>query len=249
MQTADRTAVAGIVAGLAGAVMTALLEKVLPDAPLWIWQGLFTASAIVLLFSLSFLADEHLCRPRIGRTIVGPALLIIISSLGFIAGIAWALTGNVPLLAGPATGAAQRLSDLSNVQLRARASRFSAQLREFEAEHALEERRISQQETEEMLRQIPVKNAEDIERQNTIAKQNQSAMMERRAQYQAAFNTRFRSRALEFREELSRREGIYPPFKPDIRHTGALDHGNLAGINPVSQVGDYLDELIRKLPD
>jgi hypothetical protein len=99
MQTADRTAMAGIVAGLAGAVMTALFEKVFPNAPVWIWQSLFASSVIVLAFSLAFLADEHLCRPRFKRTIVGPGLLIILSSLGFIAGIAWALTGKVPLLA------------------------------------------------------------------------------------------------------------------------------------------------------
>jgi hypothetical protein len=98
MQTADRTAVAGIAAGLAGAVMTALLEKVFPDTSIWIWQSFFVASALTLAFSFAFLADEHLCRPYFRRTIMAPALLIIISSLGFIAGIAWALTGKVLLL-------------------------------------------------------------------------------------------------------------------------------------------------------
>ena len=142
-----------------------------------------------------------------------------------------------------------KLSALSNAQLRERASRFTAQLREFEAEHKLEERRISHQEIQTRHRQLPIRNAEDSERAYKISQEHLSAMVERGAQYQAAFNTRFRSRALEFREELCRREGIYSPYKVDMRSTDALDAGILAGINPVSQVGDYLDELIRKLPE
>jgi hypothetical protein len=175
----------------------------------------------------------------------GIILPLIVLGLGL---IYWDSRRFAVRVKGP-TVSRERLSDLSNTLLRERASRFSAQLREFETEHALEERRIFQQEIEEMRRQLPVKNAEDIERRNTIAKQHRSAMMERRAGYQAVFNTRFRSLALEFREELCRREGVYPPYKPDIRYTAALEHGLLTGINPVSQVGDYLDELIRKLPD
>jgi hypothetical protein len=252
MQTADRTAMAGIAASLAGAVMTTLLEKVFPNAPPWIWQSLFVVSTMVLAFSLAFLLDEHVCRPHFRRTIVGPALLMIISSLGFIAGIAWALTGKVPLLTSSfvlEASPTSNLSDLSNAQLRERASRFTAQLREFEAQHAFEERRISEQETQEMLQQLPVITTEDREREMSVWQKNQSAMMRRRAEYEAAFNARFRSRALEFREELYTREGTYPPYKPDVRSTAALDNGILPGINPISQVGDYLDELIRKLPD
>jgi hypothetical protein len=142
----------------------------------------------------------------------------------------------------------EKLSDLSNAQLRERASRFTAQLREFEAQHTVEERRIFEQENQEMRRTLPVITAEDREREHNIWQKNLSAMTQRNSEYQAEFNTRFRARALEFREELCKRDGIYPPYKPDVRSTAILEAGILPGINPVSQVGDYLDELIRKLP-
>jgi hypothetical protein len=102
MQLADKTAIAGIVAGLAGGVMTALLDKIFPGTPLWLLQSLFALSGLALVFSFAVLVDEHVCKPRLRRALVGPALLIIISTLGFIAGVAWAITGKVPIVAGPA---------------------------------------------------------------------------------------------------------------------------------------------------
>lgn len=86
------------IVGAACAVMTGIAPVIWPNASLLLWEGLFAVSGLVLCFSVAFLFDEHFFRPQWGRTVVGPAILIIVSVFGFIAGLAWSITGKVPML-------------------------------------------------------------------------------------------------------------------------------------------------------
>ena len=63
----------------------------------------------------------------------------------------------------------------------------------------------------------------------------------------AVFNADIRPSALAYRDEMRRRLGETSESNPDYKDL-ALEHGLLAGINPVSNAANYLEELARKLP-
>ncbi|WP_271300618.1 hypothetical protein [Sphingomonas sp. CV7422] len=88
---------------------------------------------------------------------------------------------------------------------------------------------------------LPSRNREEWE-------EGTRKMMAQSAQDTAEFNERFRPEALALRHEMQRRLG--GRYTPAHRHTAvALDHGMLAGVNPVDEAAAYLEDMARQLPD
>jgi hypothetical protein len=69
----------------------------------------------------------------------------------------------------------------------------------------------------------------------------------RQNQAQEEFNLRLRPDGLALRSELRRRLGIFPPFKHD--ESRALDSGMLTGVNMLSLIAGYLEDMAARLPD
>lgn len=159
-----------------------------------------------------------------------------------------------------------RLSDLSNAQLRAAALSLASQMRVFDAEG---------REREDLLRagerarnaQAAFHEQDTLEAQTTPEGHRDAfaALKEqRRANWQAerasdditraaharAFKTQFLSKAIAMRDELMRRQGI-PLMGHNVTsplRAAALDHGILAGVNPIGDAAAVIERLARSLP-
>jgi hypothetical protein len=71
---------------------------------------------------------------------------------------------------------------------------------------------------------------------------------ESRGQFHAEFMSRYYAHAMALRDEISRRLGIFPPYRHEADSSVVLDNGMLAGVNPVTEAANYLDRRARKLP-
>jgi hypothetical protein len=72
-------------------------------------------------------------------------------------------------------------------------------------------------------------------------------MLEQTDEQHMIWNSRLRSIAVALKEELQRRILGEPPYPTDHRMT-ALDHGMLAGVDPIGEAADGIESLIRQLP-
>jgi hypothetical protein len=128
------------------------------------------------------------------------------------------------------------LSSFSNAQLRDRVLRLTAAMRTFEGGIKAAESPV--------MNPLPATATETQRHADWTARTN--AMLERSTQAQNEFRVRFLPEALALREEMSKRLGRMPPY-PEDRKTVALNYGMLAGVSPISDAADYLEELARQM--
>lgn len=223
-----------LLASLAGAaVLTALAILYQPES---FWRFVFWAGIAVFLACTVVLIGDYL-RPDGKRFYL----------LGIGAGIAlltfFCIAFNFD--SSKTSDLDAGLINLSNEQLRQKASRFTAQLREFEAEYKMAEKKESIKDFA-ALSQVP----HDDKRKaiaDRMSAQSATAQNARSAQHTSQFMVRFKGEAAAFRSTLFARQGIFPPYPYDGR-AAAISPGMLTGINPIAELADYLDEIIQKLP-
>ena len=134
------------------------------------------------------------------------------------------------------------LKSLSNTALRRRATTLAAEMRAFEVNYkATESIRMQEQSSRSAMR------SKDMTEEQKSAAWYEDRLRDSgyRAQFRAAFMTRYYQKAVAMRHELSGRLGIFPPYR---EMSATLDHGMLAGVNPVTEAADLLDSLAAKLP-
>ena len=105
MQVQDRTAIIGIVIGLAWGALTMAGPLAFPGAPIWLWQLSFAAAGVVVVGGIILIAYDFGVRPRlIGQTKLDPflwtaaaAFIVEILSLGiYMARVPQMVTAGVP---------------------------------------------------------------------------------------------------------------------------------------------------------
>jgi hypothetical protein len=136
------------------------------------------------------------------------------------------------------------LAGLTNAQLRERTMQFAAEIRDFEAAHTQQERRLMDQDW--------ARRDQGPARPSAYS----TNLLERSAQYQGAFNKRYRSEAVTLRDELKKRLNGLPTF-PTTSPLGRIvavagvqifEGSTLAGAGPISSGADLLEFWANQLP-
>jgi hypothetical protein len=87
MQSQDRTAIIGIVIGLAWGALTMAGPLAFPGAPIWVWQASFAIAGVVVVGGAILLVYDFAVRPRLkGRPKLDPFLFI--ATTAFVVGLA-----------------------------------------------------------------------------------------------------------------------------------------------------------------
>ena len=82
MPSQDRTAIVGLILGLAWGLLTMAGPLAFPGAPIWLWQISFAIAGIVVVGCLIFLLYDLILRPHIaGNPKLDPFLLIATTAL------------------------------------------------------------------------------------------------------------------------------------------------------------------------
>lgn len=189
-----------------------------------------------------------------GRQKIAIALGIV-SAIGLVSAFSLYGSGNKPAPASPgastvASGAhsnATVLSKLTNTQLRNHAIAFAARMRTFEANLRVDEDIARVQ---EMGRQIPRPKSE--EESAEIFRRRVAESIRTQTAKDLAYINNLRPEAIAIRDELElrlERIGILKPTGYEsVRATRALE-GSLAGIKPITEAADFLEQRARRLPD
>jgi hypothetical protein len=160
----------------------------------------------------------------------------------------------------PSTALVKKLADQSNAELRGNASRFVAELRRFEAKFNVDDQMQQDMDWKDLRELLSGNDPDKFAKASKKGSENTSNYYERRKLHEENFNTRFRPSVLAYREEICRREEFVSPCethnsKQSLARglvdpiASELDNGILAGIYPIMQIADYLDKIIRNLPD
>jgi hypothetical protein len=71
-------------------------------------------------------------------------------------------------------------------------------------------------------------------------------LIQHSADAQAEYRGQLWPEAIALRDEMARRVGLLKPYPSDHRSV-AIDYGMLAGVSPINEAANYLEELARKL--
>ncbi|HXS52941.1 MAG TPA: hypothetical protein VN782_10455 [Usitatibacter sp.] len=134
------------------------------------------------------------------------------------------------------------LRRLSNPELRDRAIVLTREMRAYEANFRSQE---SIRMHTQWARSIP--QNQTPEERSAQWRADRLSDEHARAHFQRELMVRLYPRAIAFREEIATRLGIFAPYPQGIQST-LLDHGMLAGVNPVTEAADVLERLARELP-
>jgi hypothetical protein len=135
------------------------------------------------------------------------------------------------------------ISSMSNARLQESASKLANDLRLFGAQWDEREKELSQK-LSEINRMTNMQEHDKLWNQNT---DESIAMSQQRTRF---FDADYRGRVIELRDEMLRRIPVedQPTSQESQAVEGPLNHGALAGTNPVGDVADYLELLARRLP-
>jgi hypothetical protein len=132
----------------------------------------------------------------------------------------------------------ENISRLPNEQIRRRVADLATAMRIFEGG-----RRSAN--AAELIDRLPPSATR--EQRHAAWTEQTTRMLTRSAEEQTQFRIQFLPQALALREAMLNRLGIMPPYPPQPRVV-ALDFGMLAGVSPISDAANYLEELARRLP-
>jgi hypothetical protein len=160
----------------------------------------------------------------------------------------------------PSLALIKKLADQPNAELRDNASRFVAELRRFESKFNVDDQMQQNMDWKDLRELLPANDPDKLAKASKKAMENTSNYYERRKLHEEDFNTRFRSSILAYHEEICKRDEFVSPCETHNSKQSIargvvdpvameLDNGILAGINPIMQIADYLDKIIRNLPD
>jgi hypothetical protein len=208
--------------------------------PLKFWLSL---SSLYIAVSFAFVSAVAI----IGiKDIPSKVLISIIGAAGILTVIAWWVSARQEEESGRLRGVLAAIADsvkpadqpdfvasvrrYTPVELRTRIGEFAEDLRQFQSE-------VNVRRDQQMLRA-------DRQSHDDFVQQ----LMLENSLTQNQFQTRFRNRAIVFREELNRRLGDVLTGKTDNSSIDImLTYNSIAGANPFRQLADYLDERARKL--
>jgi hypothetical protein len=165
-----------------------------------------------------------------------------------------------PAISVPSSTAVKRLSEQSNSDLRDNASEFVESIRQFDAAFEIEDQRIQDADWNEIRSVLPGNNPDRLAKTTETGNQMYADLAERRKEHEEDFNIRFRPMVLAYINEMCKREEGRSPCEVHLTKremsSGIIDSiaeeiqdGLLAGIHPIMQIADYIDKLIRNLPN
>jgi hypothetical protein len=143
-----------------------------------------------------------------------------------------------PPPSAPAVSVVDSTRLMTNQELRKHVISLANAMRDFEHNYRLQE----EQEEQDQNNKKPVGN----ETQEQVWRRQISASMKSRSDYENEFRKQYLGEASAYRDELLRRLNITPPKEEEM--LPAL-RGAIAGPDPLSDLGTYLERLARQLPD
>jgi hypothetical protein len=154
----------------------------------------------------------------------------------------------------------KELVNQSNTVLRDYATRFVGELRRFEAKFDIDDQKQQNLEWNEVRDLLYSNDPDRLAKASKKGHENVTKYYERRKLHEEDFNTRYRPTILAYREEICKREEFTSPCETHSTKQSIagglvdpiameLDNGILAGINPIMQIADYLDKIIRNLSE
>jgi hypothetical protein len=151
-----------------------------------------------------------------------------------------------------------KLSQLSNEQLRNAALSLASQMRVFEGSHREREDARQTKEWQRLSTTVmrehaagskPFDGSSGSREVNDLWNASQLKDAQSRGAYEKAFKTQYLPKAIAIRDELLARQGLPAPEDySSPTFSVALDRGMLAGVDPVGDAATVIERLARSLP-
>ncbi len=127
-----------------------------------------------------------------------------------------------------------RLSHLTDAELKSKTLDFLEEIRSFEADF--------QNNRDETTAELIEFAGQETSRDDLLNVKN--TYEQRQAAFSSEFESKYRPEAVTFRHEISKRLGISASYD---NSSPALDIGMLVGANPIADVADLIEELVKEL--